>query len=457
MAELKLMLVGMSGVGKSAAGNTILGREEFKSDTSPSSLTLETDGGEGEVCGRRVTVVDTPGLDSTELPKEKLREKMQTAVALCDRKPHAVLLVIQLGRFTEKESRVMEILQELFSTRVNEYTMVLFTYGDRLKKKTIDEFISTDTNLQQLLRKCGNRYHVFNNQQMENSSQVSELLKKIDEMVTTEMKTTEEGGLKERRRRGGAEGKQQSNEWRIVLVGKTGVGNCEAGNTILGREEFEAELSSSSVTSECRKERGEVDGREVVVVNTPGLFDKKLNNDQIIKQCISMSSPGPHVFLLVIQLDTFKKEEQKTVEIIQEIFSAELAKYTMVLFTHGDKLKGKTIEDFLSKSKELAEFTDKCRGGYHVFNNEDKQKRSQVTELLKKIDKMVRINGGGCYTNEMYEKAEAIIIENIRIQKQKEAYKEFTNRELEEMAQKAAYKAMQSQVPVKKSKYCFMQ
>ncbi|KAJ8373687.1 hypothetical protein SKAU_G00042670 [Synaphobranchus kaupii] len=193
LAELNLVLVGMSGVGKSAAGNTILGREEFISEASPSSLTLTSKRGEGEVCGRRVTVVDTPGLCSTELSGEKLREEMQKAVTLCDGKPHAVLLVIQLGRFTEQEKRVMETLQELFSNGVNEYTVVLFTYGDRLRNKTIEEFVRSGTNLQQLLRKCGERYHVFNNEVMANCSQVSELLQKIDKMVATEMKTTEEG------------------------------------------------------------------------------------------------------------------------------------------------------------------------------------------------------------------------------------------------------------------------
>ncbi|KAJ8373689.1 hypothetical protein SKAU_G00042690 [Synaphobranchus kaupii] len=408
----------MSGVGKSAAGNTILGREEFRSEASPSSLTLTSQGGKVDVCERRVTVVDTPGLCSTELSGQKLREEMQRAVTLCDGKPHAVLLVIQLGRFSEQEKRVMETLQELFSNGVNGYTVVLFTYGDRLRNKTIEEFVRSDTNLQQLLRKCGERYHVFNNEVMANCSQVSELLQKIDKMVATEMKTTEEGEIQPKMPKGDeVGGNLQPNERRIVLVGKTGVGMSAAGNTILGKEEFKSELSSSSVTSQCKKERGEVDEREVAVIDTPGLFGTNFSHDDIIqkiKMCISLSSPGPHVFLVVIQLGTFTEEEQNTVKIIQEIFGAESAKYTMVLFTHGDKLKKKTIEEFLSDIEGLEKFTKQCHGGYHVFDNEDKQNRSQVSELLKKIDKMVKINGGSSYTNEMYELAEKAIEEKMR-------------------------------------------
>lgn len=44
--------------------------------------------------------------------------------------PHAFLPVIQLGRFTEQEKRVMETLEKMLSPSVSEYTIVLFSYGD---------------------------------------------------------------------------------------------------------------------------------------------------------------------------------------------------------------------------------------------------------------------------------------------------------------------------------------
>ncbi|CAN9501211.1 unnamed protein product [Ophioblennius macclurei] len=176
--EIRMILLGKPGAGKSSSGNTILGRPAFRTAASPSMVTVACQRERGQFLGQQLVVVDTPGSMDTR------REDARLSVNLTVPGPDVFLLVLEPGRFTDGDKREAESRLRAFGEEAFHHTIVLFSHGDQLRARgvSIQTFISQSAALRGLVRQCGSRAHVLNNMSR-NSAQMRDLLMKIRWMM----------------------------------------------------------------------------------------------------------------------------------------------------------------------------------------------------------------------------------------------------------------------------------
>lgn len=182
-AELRLVVLGRAGAGKTSAVSTILGLEQDGAALSHEECSKHT----GQTAGRQVTVVSSSDWFGSSCIPENRKRQLCSLLALSSPGPHAFLLCVPLNQPADGEAKALDVLEQLLGTAViQNNTVVLFTHTEELdQEETLEDYLVTwRKDLTELVRRCGDRYHTLETKgKADTKEAIRELLDKVDQAV----------------------------------------------------------------------------------------------------------------------------------------------------------------------------------------------------------------------------------------------------------------------------------